>query len=235
MGGGGVLYIYVVSMYTSRDESKNFHFDADDGHSSPASGLTLCEATARSTKLRKMQFYKSVFYQKNEALLFITTLPYLKVFASLITKNKPKSSWHTEKFAKNRLKEKSSGRMRTKRQNRKVCSSLRSISSSPGHWRTSKLPQQGRVLSDRRRNFQTTLSSRSQLESSAGKQVTSSSTIQTPRQELRTTSPQGAGMKGSATSEGQKDNFSAERRSFQSVNMIACLSAACMRKMATLQ
>ena len=40
-----------------------------------------------STKLRKMQFYKSVFYQKNEALLFITTLPCLKVFASLITKN----------------------------------------------------------------------------------------------------------------------------------------------------
>ena len=79
--------------------------------------LTLCEATARSTKLRKMHFYKSVFYQKNEALLFITTLPCLKVFALLITKNKSKSSWHTEKFAKNRLKEKSSGRMRTKRQN----------------------------------------------------------------------------------------------------------------------
>ena len=169
--------------------------------------LTLCEATARSTKLRKMQFYKSVFYQKNEALLFITTLPCLKVFASLITKNKSKSSWHTEKFAKNRLKEKSSGRMRTKRQNRKVCSSLRPISSSPGHWRTSKLPQQGRVLSDRRIDFQTTLSSRSQLESSAGKPFTSSWTIQTPRQELRTTSPQGTGMKGSATSEGQKDNF----------------------------
>ena len=47
--------------------------------------LTLCEATARSTKLRKIivQFYKSVFYQKKEALLFITTLPCLKVFASL--------------------------------------------------------------------------------------------------------------------------------------------------------
>ena len=91
--------------------------------------LTLCEATARSTKLRKMQFYKSVFYQtqaqtqtqihifnqdcrkvgqiylsrlrswnirKNEARLLITTLPCLKVFASLITKNKSKSSWHTE-------------------------------------------------------------------------------------------------------------------------------------------
>ena len=95
--------------------------------------LTLCEATARSTKLRKMQFNQSVFYQKNEALLFITNLPCLKVFASLITKNTSKSSWHTEKFAKNCLKEKSSGRMRTKRQNRKVCSFLRSISSSPGH------------------------------------------------------------------------------------------------------
>ena len=43
-----------------------------------------------STKLRKMQFYKSIFYQKNEALLFITTLPCLKEFASLITKTNPK-------------------------------------------------------------------------------------------------------------------------------------------------
>ena len=62
--------------------------------------LTLCEATARSTKLRKTQSYKSVFYQKKEALLLITTLPCLKAFVSLITKNKSKSSWHTEKFAK---------------------------------------------------------------------------------------------------------------------------------------
>ena len=62
--------------------------------------LTLCEATARSTKLRKMQFYKSVFYQKKEALLLIATLPFLKAFVSLVTKNKSKSSWHTEKFAK---------------------------------------------------------------------------------------------------------------------------------------
>ena len=95
--------------------------------------LTLCEATVKSTKLRKLKFYKSVSYQKKDALLLVTTLPCLKVFSSLITKNKSKSSWHTEKFAKNRLKEKSSGRMRTKRQNRKVCSSLLCISSSPGH------------------------------------------------------------------------------------------------------
>ena len=113
------------------------------------------------------------------------------------------------KVAKNRLKEKSSGRMHTKRQNRKVCSSLRSISSSPDHWRTSKLPQQEFSQIE---DFQTTLSSRSQLESSAGKPVTSRSTIQTPRQELRTTSPHSAGMKGSATSEGQKDNFFCRRK-----------------------
>ena len=43
-----------------------------------------------------------------------------KVFASLITKNKSKSSQHTEK-PKNRLKEKSSKRMRTKCQNRIAC------------------------------------------------------------------------------------------------------------------
>ena len=95
--------------------------------------LTLCEVTDKSTKLRKMQSYKSVFYQKKEALLLITTLPCLKAFVSLITKNKSKSSWHTENFAKNRLKEKSSGRMCTKSQNRKVPCFLRCISSSPGH------------------------------------------------------------------------------------------------------
>ena len=154
-----------------------------------------------------MQFHKSVSYQKNEAVLLITTLPCLKVFASVNTKNKSKSSWHTEKFAKNHLKEKSSGRMRTKRQNRKVYSSLRYISSSPGHWQTFKLLQQSWVLSDRRIDFQTTLSSGSQLELRAGKPLTSSSTVRIPRQELRTTSPQGTGMKGSATSEGQIDKF----------------------------
>ena len=56
--------------------------------------------------MRKKQSYKSVFYQKKEAVLLITTSPCLKVFVSLITKNKSKSSWHTEKFAKSRLKEK---------------------------------------------------------------------------------------------------------------------------------
>ena len=37
--------------------------------------LTICEATARSTKLRKMQSYKSVFYQKKKR--FCLLQPYL--------------------------------------------------------------------------------------------------------------------------------------------------------------
>ena len=189
--------------------------------------LTLCEATARSTKLRKQQSYKSVFYQKKEALLLITTLPCLKGFVSLITKNKSKSSWYTENFAKSCLKEKSSGRMRTKRQNRKECCFLRSFSSSPGHWQASKLSQEGRVLSDRKIDLQTTLSSRSQLESSAGKPFTSSSANQTPRQELRTTPLQGARMEGSATWEGQKDNFFYRTKLF-SKRQHDCLSFSCM-------
>ena len=176
--------------------------------------LTLVRPLPTEYKIEENAILQERLYQKNEALLLFTTLPCLKVFVSLITKNKSKSSWHTEKFAKSRLKEKSSGRMRTKHQNRKVCSSLRYISSSPGHWQTSKLPQQGRVLSGRRIDFQTTFSSRLQLELSAGKPFTSSSTIQTPRQELRTTSPQGVGMKGSATSEGQTDNFFCRSRIF---------------------
>ena len=157
--------------------------------------------------MRKKAILRERLYQKKEALLLITTLPCLKVFVSLITKNKSKSSWHTEKFAKSRLKEKSSGRMRKKRQNRKECCFLRCFSSSPGRWQASKLQQEGRVLSDRKIDVQTTLSSRSQLESSAGKPFTSSSANQTPRQELRTTPLQGARMEGSATSEGQNDNF----------------------------
>ena len=95
--------------------------------------LTLCEAIARSTKLRNMQFYKNVFYQRKEAVLLITTLPCLKAFVSLIKRNKSKSLWHTEKFAKSRPKEQSPGRMCTKRQNHNGCSFLRCISSSPGH------------------------------------------------------------------------------------------------------
>ena len=140
------------------------------------------------------------------------------------------------KFAKSRLKEKSSGRMRTKRQNRKECCFLRCFSSSSGRWKTSKLPQEGRVLSDRKIDVQTTLSSRSQLESSAGKPFTSSAANHTPRQELRTTPLQGVRMEGSATSaqRAKTTTFSTERRFFQSVNMIACHSAACTRKMATL-
>ena len=93
--------------------------------------------------------------------------------------------------------------------NRKVCCFLRCFSSSPGLWKTSKLPQEGRVLSDQKIDLQTTLSSRSLLESSAGKPFTSSSANQTPRQELRTTPLQGARMhmEGSATSECQNNTF----------------------------
>ena len=70
---------------------------------------------------------------------FCLLQPYLvwKYLVSLIKKNKSKSSGHTEKFAKSRPKEKSPGRMRTKRQNHKVYSFLRRISTSPGHWENS--------------------------------------------------------------------------------------------------
>ena len=129
----------------------------------------------------------------------------------------------------------SSGRMPTKRQNRKVCSSLRSISTSPGHWRTSKFPHQGRVLSDRRIDFQTTLWSRSQLESSAGKPVTSSQQSRHQDKNCVQLHHRARGWREAQLQRAKRTTVSAERRSFQSVNMIACLSAACIRKMATLQ
>ena len=147
------------------------------------------------------------FSRKRKHFLLITTLPCLKVIVSLITKNKSKRWWHTEKFVKGRLEEKSSGKMSPKCQNHKVCSSLRCISSCPGHWHTSKLPQQGRVLSTQTIDFPTTLSSRSQLESSAGKPFTSNSANKTQRQGVGTTALRVAEMKGSATSEGQNDKF----------------------------
>ena len=95
-------------------------------------------------------------------------------------------------------------------QSAKIAKSVASCVASQVLQVTDKLPsfpQAGRVLSDRKIDLQTTLSSRSQLESSAGKPFTSSSANQTPRQELRTTPLQGARMEGSATSEGQNDNF----------------------------
>ena len=68
--------------------------------STKQSFLTLCETTARSTKLTNKPSFKNVFYQRKEALLLTTTLPCLKVFVSLIKKNKSKGAWHTENLAK---------------------------------------------------------------------------------------------------------------------------------------
>ena len=197
--------------------------------------LTLRETTARNTNLRKMQSYKSAFYQKKEALLLNTTLPCLKVFFSLITKNKSKNSSHTEKFAKSRLKEKSSGRMRTKRQNRTACCFLRCISSSPGHWQHSKLPQQGRVLSDRKRGLQTTFCldrswSRALANRSLPAQQTRHQDKNCIQLHCRAWRQREAQLQRAKTT-----TFSTERRSFQSVNRIACHSAVCTRKMAMLR
>ena len=88
-------------------------------------------------KSEKKAILQERFYQKKEALLLITTLPCVKVFVSLITKNKSKSSWHTEKFAKSRLKEKSSGRMRT---SAKTAKSVPSCVASKVLQVTDKLP-----------------------------------------------------------------------------------------------
>ena len=150
--------------------------------------------------------------------------------------NKSKSSWHTESLPK----------IVSKRSHQEECIQSAKTARCVAPCVPSQVlqitdelpsfPQQGRVLSDWRIDFQTTLSSRSQLESSADKPVTSRSTIQTPRQELRTTSPHSAGMKGSATSEDQKDNFFCRRKVFSKrEHDRLSLSAACIRKMATLQ
>ena len=59
-------------------------------HSLQTIYLTLCETTARSTKLRKMQSYKSVFYQKKN--LFCLSQPYLvwKLLSHWPRKTNPK-------------------------------------------------------------------------------------------------------------------------------------------------
>ena len=196
--------------------------------------FTLCEATGRSTKLRKKQSYKSVFYQKKRSAFPLQ--PYLvwKFLSHWSRKTSPKVRGTLKSLPKVVSKRSDQEECVQSAKNRKECCFLCCFSSSPGHWQTSKLPQEGRVLSDRKINLQATLSSRSQLESSAGKPFTSSSANQTQRQELRTTPLEGARMEGNTTSEGQNDNFSTERRFFQSVNMIPCHSAACTRKMATL-
>ena len=83
-----------------------------------------------------------------------------------------------------------------------MCCFLRCISSFQGLWQTSKLPQQGTALSDRKTDVPATLSSRSQLESSAGKPITPSWANQTPKQELRTTA--GRGDEGKRNFRGSK-------------------------------
>ena len=84
--------------------------------------------------------------------------------------------WSWKKFQTSvgrwKVRQKSSQRarrMRTNQQVHGVCSSLRCSSTSPCRLQTSKLPQRVRLLSSPKIDFQTTLSSRSQLESSTGK------------------------------------------------------------------
>ena len=158
-----------------------------------------------------MQFYKSVFYQKNEALLFITTLlQHYRVWKYLIR-------WSRKTNPKVRGTLKSLPKIVSKRSHQEECVQSAQTARCLAPCVPSQVlqvtdelpsfPSKAELISDWRIDFQTTLPSRSQRESSAGKPVTSRSTIQTTRQKLRTTSPHGAGMKGSATSEGQKDNF----------------------------
>ena len=99
--------------------------------------------------------------------------------------------------------------MRTNKQVHGVCSSLRCISISPCADKLPSFPSKAAFsqMQVEKIDFHTTLSSRSQLESSAGKRQLPAQQFQTPRQELRTTLLHGVGMEGSATSEGQNDNF----------------------------
>ena len=188
--------------------------------------LTLCEATARSTKLRKKQFYKSVFYQKKEALLLITTLPCLKVFVSLITINKSKSSWRPEKFAKSRLKEKSSGRMRVAScvasQLLQVTDKLPSFPMKAEFSQIERLTSKPRCRLDRSWN-------RALANRSLPAQQTRHQDKNCVQLHCRT-----RGWREAQLQRAKTTIFSTERRFFQSVNMIACHSTACTRKMATL-
>ena len=151
--------------------------------------LTPLWGHSQEYKIQKIATLQERLLSDKKALVHVTTLPGLKVFASLFLTNKSKSLWHTEKFSKNLHKEKASGRMRIKSQNRKVCCFLHCISGTPSHQHASNLPEQGRVLSDRQIDLWIMLSPRWLLESSLGKLFNSSSANQTTRhvQELHTT------------------------------------------------
>ena len=96
------------------------------------------------------------------------------------------------------------------------------------------LPCRVVVVAYEKIDFQTTLSFRSNLESSPGKPFTSSSANQAHRQEVGTTPLQGVGMKGSTHLEAENITFFCRSKVFASVTSIAFLSAACTQKMATL-
>ena len=102
--------------------------------------LTLCEATASNTKLRKPQSYKSVFYQNIEALLLILQ-PYLvwKLLSHWSRKTNPKVRGTLKSLPKIVSKRSHQEECVHSRQNREVWCFLRCISSSPGLWQTSKL------------------------------------------------------------------------------------------------
>ena len=133
--------------------------------------------------MRKMQFYKSIFYQKNEALLFITTLPCLKVFASLITKTNPKVRGTLKSLPK----------IVSKRSHQEECVQ----SAKTARCVAPCVPSQALQVTDELPSFPSkaefsqiegqTSKPRCRLDRSwnrvRGKPVTSRSTIQTPRQD----------------------------------------------------
>ena len=135
------------------------------------------------------------------------------VFVLLITKNKAEKFVAQWKVCQKSSQREVPGRMRTKHQNHKVSSSLRCISSFLGHWQTSTLPQQCRVLSSRKIDFHTTPSSRSQLEWSAGKPSTSGPANQT-QGKTAYNSTVGRGDEGKRNFRGQKRQLFLQNNGF---------------------
>ena len=198
--------------------------------------LTLCEATAKSTNLRNTISYKSVLYQKKRSTFAYYNLTLSKrVCLADHEKQIQKFVAHWKVCQNSSQREVISENAYKAPKTAKcvapcVASQIFHVSD-----KLPSFPSKTEFLS-RKRDFQTTLSSRSQLKLNAGKPFTSSWASQTWRQELRTT-PIHWGARGWREPQLQRaktTTFSWVWRSFQSVNRIAWLSAACTQKMATL-
>ena len=202
--------------------------------------LTLCEATARSTKLRKMQSYKSVFYQKKEALLLISYFAFLTLSESFCLTDHEKQ---VQKFVSHWKVCQKSPQREVIRKNAYIAPKPQSVLLPALHLKFSRSLTNFQASQARQSSLRSKdrcpCKPRCRLDRSWNRALANRSL---PAQQTRHQDKncvqlhcRTRGWREAQLQRAKTTTFSSERRSFQSVNSIVCLSAAFTRKMATLR